>query len=154
MARVSDVSSNRRLLLGGAMAAWLLFAASFLMPVMRNMSMVGWEACWGYLSEQLDVPNFWREVQREPLTILTCTFSWTNTTMFIAPAVLWRWPRWAGLLSFLLVLGGLVPCIYFHEGIGKGELRVGFYCWVSSMFLMASVGLWNWLWYRRNPSHL
>jgi len=144
----SGIFLNRRLILGGALVVWLLFAASFLMPVTGGMN--GWEAFWMYVSEQLDVPAFWQEIQRKPLLVLTCTFSWTNATMFFAPIILWYWPRWSGLLGLLLVLGGLVPGVCFQEMVMKNELSPGFYCWVGSIFLMAGVCFWDWRGYRRN----
>ena len=151
MARASDVSSNRRFILVSAIAAWLPFAASFLMPVVSEL--VGWEAFWFYLSKTLEPVDFWRHVQGEPLSALIVTFSPTNIAMLIAPVVLWLWPRWSGWLGLLLVLGGLVPCVCFHEMVANRELSYGYYCWVGSIFLMAGVCFWNWLWPRRNAAH-
>ena len=149
MARVPGIFLNRRLILGSAWAVWLLFAASFLMPVARDMSMLGWQAFWFYLSEQSKVLNFWQEIQNEPLNILTTTFAGTNGSMFIAPVMLWRWPRWSGWLGFLLAGGGLVPFVLYHPMIAQNELRIGFYCWVDSILLMGVVCFWNWLGHRR-----
>lgn len=152
MTRTPGIFLNRRFILGSAAAVWLLFAASFFMPVTGGM--VGWEAFWMYVGEQLNVPSFWQEIQRQPLMVLTCTFSWTNATMLFALIILWRWPRWSGLLGLLLILGGLVPCLCFHEMVVKNELSCGFYCWVGSIFLMAGVCFCNWLWHRRHAAYL
>ena len=154
MARASDVFLNRRFILGGAVAVWLLFAASFLMPVTRSMDLPGWEAFGMYVGEQLNVPEYWQKIQRNPLTVFSSTFLGTNSLMLIAPILLWRWPRWAGWLGLFLALGGLVPVVSFHEMVLNNELRIGFYCWVGSIFLMAGVGFWNWRWCRRNASRL
>ncbi len=149
MAVVSGIFSKRRFILGGAAAVWLLFAASFLMPVMQDANMLGWQAFWFYLSKTLDPVDFWRHVQTDPVDALVVTFTSTNGSMLLAPVLLWRGSRWSAWLGFFLVLGGLVPCVAFHEMVVKNELRCGFYCWVGSIFLMAGAGFWNWLWYRR-----
>ena len=151
MARVSSIFPNRRFILGGAITVWLLFAASFLMPVTSGL--VGWEAFWFYLSKTLEPVEFWQHAQGEPLSALVVTFSPTNIAMLLAPVVLWLWPRWSGWLGLLLVLGGLVPCACFHEMVVQNELSCGFYCWVGSIFLMAGVCFWIWIWHRRKAAH-
>lgn len=84
-----------------------------------------------------DLPEYWRQIAREPMSVLISTFPSTNCAVFIAPLILWRWPRWAGWLGFALALGGLAPLFAFYESIVKNQLRAGFYCWVISIFLMA-----------------
>lgn len=153
MAHVPGIVLNRRLILGSAWVAWLLFVASFLMPVARDMNMPGWRAFWFYLSEQLKVLNFLQEIQNEPLNILTTTFAGTNGSMFIAPVILWRWPRWSGWLGFLLAGGGLVPLVLYHQMIAEEELRIGFYCWVDSILLMAGLSWWTFLAHRRSATN-
>ena len=141
MDRIFASISNRRFILFGALLVWLLFVASFFMPVTKDGSMVGWQAFWFYVAEMWDIPNYWRQVASEPIAALVPTFPATNFALFIAPLILWRWPRWAGWLGFALVLGGGVPLFWFYELIVKNELRVGFYCWVISIFLMAVLSL-------------
>ena len=141
---------QRRFLLVGAALVWLLFAASFLMPVAKAIDVNGATAFWHYLSEMLDVLDYWRQVQREPRLILASAFPSTNGLMFIAPVILLRWPRWSGLAGVLLTLGGLAPLVLFFEMILNNELRVGFYCWVSSIFLMALLCLLDWTRQRRS----
>lgn len=139
MDRVFDTIMQRRLILFGAVLVWLLFVASFLMPVTKGIDMAGWAAFWHYVTEMWDLPDYWRKIQREPLAILVSTFPSTNGLVFIAPIVLFRWPRWSGWLGYVLTLGGLVPLFLFFEMVIKNELRVGFYCWVISIFLMAAL---------------
>ena len=134
---VFDTIMQRRLILFGAVLVWLLFVASFLMPVTTEMDLVGWQAFWIYVAEMWDVPEYWSQIQREPSAILTSTFPSTNGLVFIAPVVLFRWPRWSGWLGYFLTFGGLVPLFLFFEEVIDNQLRVGFYCWVISIFLMA-----------------
>ena len=149
MDRAFDTIMQRRLILFGAVLVWLLFVASFLMPVTKGIDMAGLQAFWHYVTEIWDLPDYWRKIQREPLAILVSTFPSTNGLVFIAPILLFRWPRWSGWLGGFLMLGGLVPLfIFFKEVIGN-ELRVGFYCWVSSIFLMALLCLLDWTRQRR-----
>lgn len=131
---------------------WLLFVASFVMPVTSGM--VGWEAYWFYLRETLQPVSFWQEVQSHPESALILAFSPTNIAMLLAPVMLWRWPRWSGWLGVFLVLGGLVPCACFHDMVKTNELSIGYYCWVGSIFLMAGVCFWNWLWHRSGAVRL
>ena len=69
MDRVLDTIMRRRLILFGAALVWLLFVASFLMPVTKD-GMFGWQAFWFYLADVLDARNYWREIQRNPWAIL------------------------------------------------------------------------------------
>ncbi|HWN97134.1 MAG TPA: hypothetical protein VNT99_19040 [Methylomirabilota bacterium] len=140
---------QRRLILFGAVLVWLLFAASFLMPVIKGDDMAGWQAFWMYVTEIWDVPNYWRQIQREPSAILVSTFPSTNGLVFIAPVVLFRWPRWSGWLGGFLTFGGLVPVFGFFGMVIDNQLRVGFYCWVISIFLMALLCLLDWTRQRR-----
>lgn len=126
--------ARRQIILLSAVLIWLLFLASFLMPVVQSPSMVGWEAFWYTVRDLWDLPDYWQRVRREPILILFSTFPSTNGVMFIAPIILFRWPRWAGWLGVAPTFGGLVPLyIYFDSMRG---LLVGFYCWVTSIFLM------------------
>ena len=149
MNHVSIIDSNRRFILFGAFLVWLLFAASFLMPVTKGIDMAGWAAFWHYVTEIWDLPDYWRLIQREPWALLISTFPSTNGLMFIAPVFLFRWPQWSGWLGGFLTFGGLVPLLVFFEGIIKNQLRVGFYCWVISIFLMALLCLLAWTRQRR-----
>ena len=149
MDRVFDTIMQRRPILFGAVLVWLLFVASFLMPVMRDKSMIGWEAFWYYVEETWDLPDYWRQVQREPLAILISTFPSTNGLVFIAPVVLFRWPRWSGWFCGFLTFGGLVSLFGFFEMVIDNQLNVGFYCWVISIFLMALLCLLDWTRQRR-----
>jgi hypothetical protein len=142
--RVFDDIIQRQHILFGAVWVWLLFVASFLMPVMADKSMIGWEAFWYYAKEVGDLRDYWRQIQREPLASLISTFPATNVAVFIAPVVLFCWPRWSGGLSAFLAVGGLVPPLIFFEMVIKNELHVGFYCWVISIFLMALLCLLDW----------
>lgn len=137
---VSASIANRRSILFGALLVWLLFLASFLMPVTTG-GMVGWQAFGIYVGEMWDFRDYWRHVADEPLAALVSTFPATNFAVFIAPLILFRWPRWSGWLGLALALGGFVPLFGFYEAIVKNELRVGFYCWVISIFLMAIICL-------------
>jgi hypothetical protein len=139
MTRVPGSLLDRRFLLGGAVAVWVLFAASFFMPVVRSMDLPGWEAFGMYLGEQLNVPEYWRKIQQSPASAFSCTFLFTNSLMLIAPVLLWGWPRWAGWLGLFLMLGGIVPVVAFNQMVKTNELRFGYYCWVGSIFLMAGV---------------
>ena len=134
-----DVISNRRFNLSGAVLVWLLFVASFFMPVTTNADMVGWQAFFFYLSYMWDLPEYWEQITRAPASIFISTFPSTNGAMFIAPFILYRWPRWAGVLGFVLILGGLVPIIGFHQEVAENQLRVGYYCWIASICLMAAL---------------
>ena len=107
------------------------------MPVADAIDVVGWGAFWHYVEEIWDLPNYWREIQRKPWIILFSTFPSTNGLMFIAPLILFRWPRWSGVMGFFLALGGLVPIICFYQEVAENQLRVGYYCWVTSICLMA-----------------
>jgi len=141
MDHVSATNTNRRFILFGALLVWLLFVASFFMPVMKDGDMVGWQAFWFYVAEMWNIPGYWRQVAGLPMAAFVSTFPATNGAVFIAPLILWRWPRWAGWLGFALILGGSVPVFGFYELIVKNELRVGFYAWVISIFLMAILSL-------------
>lgn len=134
-----DAISNRRYILSGASLVWLLFVASFFMPVAQNIEWVGWQASLFYLSSIWDLPEYWQEITRKPISLLSSTFPSTNGAMFIAPVILFRWPRWSGALGFILALGGLAPIVGFFEMMAENELRVGYYCWVTSICLMAVV---------------
>jgi hypothetical protein len=134
-----DVISNRCVILAGALLVWLLFVASFLMPVAENIDWVGWQAFLFYLSSTWDLPEYWQEITRHPTALLASTFPSTNGAMFIAPLILFRWPRWSGALGFGLALGALAPIVCFFETMAENELRVGYYCWVTSIWLMAAV---------------
>jgi hypothetical protein len=57
---------------------------------------------------------------------------------------LFRWPRWSGWLGGFLISGGLVPLFGFLEMVVRNELRIGFYCWVISILLMALLCLVDW----------
>src|ERR1051325_10263193 len=140
---------QRRLILLGAILVWLLFAASFLMPVIKGDDMAGWQAFWYYVRKMRNLPNYWRQTQQAPMAIFISTFSSTNGAVFIAPFVLFRWPRWAGGLGVFLAFGGLVPLLGFLEMVINDELRLGFYCWVISIFLMALLCLLDWMRQRR-----
>jgi hypothetical protein len=149
MDRVFDTIMQRRLILFGAVLVWLLFVASFLMPVTKGIDMVGWAAFWHYVTEIWDLPGYWRQIQREPCAILISTFPSTNCLMFIAPIFLFCWPQWSGWLGGFLTVGGLVPLLVFLKMVIENQLRVGFYCWVSSIFLMALLCLLDWTRQRR-----
>jgi hypothetical protein len=49
------------------------------------------------------------------------------------------------------LLSGWQPCALsgFFEMVTKNELRIGFYCWVISIFLMALLCLLDWTRQRR-----
>lgn len=128
---------NRRFSLCAALLVWLLFVASFFMPVSENVDWVGWQAFVFYLAEMWELPEYWEKITRQPMALLISTFPSTNGTMFLAPLILFRWPRWSGALGFVLALGGLVTMIAFHREIAENQLRVGYYCWVTSICLMA-----------------
>ena len=132
-----DVISNRRFILFGALLVWLLFAASFFMPVHNSVEMLGWEAFFFYFASMLDLPDYWQEITRKPMVLLITTFPSTNGAMFIAPLILSRWPRWSGVLGFALALGGFVTIVCFYQEVADNQLRVGYYCWVTSICLMA-----------------
>ena len=150
MERVFDTVMQRRLILFGAVLVWLLFLASFLMPVMKGADdLIGWQAFWYYVEETWDWPDYWRQIQRDPSAILASTFPSTNGLVFIAPVVLFRWPRWSGWLGGFLAFGGLVPLFGFWKLVIENQLRVGFYCWVISIFLMALLCLLDWTQQRR-----
>jgi len=150
MDRVFDTNMQRRLILFGAVLVWLLFVASFLMPVLGDADdITGWQAFWYYVAEMWPVPKYWRQIQQHPSALLISIFPSTNGLMFIAPVVLFRWPRWSGWLGGFLTLGGLVPLFGFVEMILRNELRVGFYCWISSIFLMPLLCLLAWTRQRR-----
>jgi hypothetical protein len=150
MARAFYPIMQRRLILFGAVLVWLLFVASFLMPVAKAIDATGGAAFWHYMAEMWDVLEYWRQVQREPRLVLVSAFPSTNGLMFIAPIILLRWPRWSGLVGVLLTFGGLAPLVLFFEMILNNELRVGFYCWVISIFLMALLCLLDWTRQRRS----
>ena len=150
MDRVFHTITQRRLILPGAVLVWLLFVASFLMPVTTGIDATGFAVFWQYASEIWDLPDYWRQIQREPSAILASTFPSTNALVFIAPVVLFRWPRWSGWLGGFLTFGGLVPLFLFFEMVIRNELRVGFYCWVISIFLMALLCLLDWTRQRRS----
>lgn len=139
MHHVFHIILKRRFILFGALLVWLLFVASFFMPVTKDVSMVGWQAFGVYVGVMWDLPEYWRQIAREPMAVLISTFPSTNCAVFIAPLIPWRWPRWAGWLGFVLVLGGLAPLFGFYESIVKNQLLAGFYCWVISIFLMAAL---------------
>ena len=149
MDRAFETITQRRRILFGAVLVWLLFVASFLMPVTKGLDVMGVAAFWHYAAEVWDVPNYWRKIQQEPLAVLSSTFLSTNGLMLIAPVVLFRWPRWSGWLAGFLGAGGLVPLFGFFEMVIKSELRVGFYCWVMSIFLMALLCFLEWMRQRR-----
>ena len=149
MERVFDTVMQRRLILFGAVLVWLLFVASFLMPVTKGIDATGFAVFWHYVTEIWDVPDYWREIQRKPSAILASTFPSTNGLVFIAPVVLFRWPRWSGWLGGFLTFGGLVPLFIFFEEVIDNQLRVGFYCWVISILLMALLCLLDWMRQRR-----
>src|SRR6185295_6756892 len=109
MDRVFDTIMHRRLILFGAVLVWLLFVASFLMPVAKAIDATGGVAFWHYLGEMWDVADYLRQVQREPRLVLVSAFTSTNGLMFIAPVILLRWPRWSGLVGVLLTFGGFAP---------------------------------------------
>ena len=134
-----DVISNRRFILTSSLLVWLLFVASFFMPVAENIDWVGWQASLFYLAEMWEVPEYWQKIMRQPMALLISTFPSTNGAMFVAPLVLFRWPRWSGALGFALALGGLVTIICFFEMLADNQVRVGYYCWVTSICLMAVV---------------
>jgi hypothetical protein len=144
MDRVFDTIMQRRLILFGAVLVWLLFAASFVMPVTTGIDATGFAVFWHYVTEIWDLTDYWRKIQREPWALLISTFPSTNGLVFIAPVVLFRWPRWSGWLGGFLTAGGLVPLFLFFEMVIGNELRVGFYCWVISIFLMALLCLLDW----------
>ena len=137
MNRDSSNISNRRFILFGAFLVWLLFVASFFMPVAQNTDMVGWEAFLFYLSSMWDLPEYWQQITRNPIALLLSTFPSTNGAVFVAPLIFFRWPRWSGALGFVLVLGGLAPIICFFEMLADNQLLVGYYCWIASICLMA-----------------
>ena len=141
---------QRRFILLGAALVWLLFVASYLMPVTTGIDATGLAVFWHYMAEIWDFPDYWRTIQREPLAILFSTFPFTNGAVFIAPLVLFRWARWSGGLGAFLAVGGLVPVLVFSEMVIKNELRVGFYCWVISIFLMALLCVLDWTRQRRS----
>ena len=143
MDRAFDTVMQRRLILFGAVMVWLLFVASFLMPV-KGGELIGWQAFWFYVTEICDLPDYWSQIQRQPLAALVSTFPVTNGLVFVAPIVLFRWPRWSGGVGGFLTFGGLVPTFVFFEMAIKNELRVGFYCWVISILLMALLCLLDW----------
>jgi hypothetical protein len=149
MDRVFDTIMQRRLILFGAVLVWLLFVASFLMPVAKSIDVTGGAAFWHYVTEIWDFPDYWREIQREPVAILASTFPSTNGLVFIAPVVLFRWPRWSGWLGGFLTFGGFAPLFIFFEEVIDNQLRVGFYCWVISIILMALLCLLDWTRQRR-----
>jgi len=149
MDRVFDTIMQRRFILFGTVFVWLLFVASFLMPVLEDKSMIGWQAFWYYVKEIWDLPDYWRQIQREPLVSLISTFPSTNGLLFIAPVILFRWPRWSGWLGSFLTFGGLVPMFLFFQEVIENQLRIGFYCWVISILLMALLCLLDWTRQRR-----
>lgn len=54
---------QRRLILVGAILVWLLFVASFLMPVMKGADgLIGWQAFSHYVTEVWDWPDYWRQI--------------------------------------------------------------------------------------------
>lgn len=120
------------------------------MPVLRDDDSInGWQGFSYYMGEFWPVPKYWREVQRNPWALFISFFPSTNGLMLLAPVVLFRWPRWASWLGGFLPFGGLVPAFGFMEMILRNQLRVGFYCWVSSIFLMALLCLLDWTRQRR-----
>jgi hypothetical protein len=135
--RESSNISNHRFILCAALWVWLLFVASFFMPVTTGIDMVGWQAFGHYMSLMWDLPEYWQNITREPLVIFISTFPSTNGAVFLAPIILFRWPRWSGVLGFALVIGGLVPIVGFYQMVAENQLRVGYYCWVTSICLMA-----------------
>jgi hypothetical protein len=139
MDRVFDTIMQRRLILFGAVLVWLLFVASFFMPVSENVDWLGWKAFLFYLSYMWDVPEYWQEITRNPYALFISTFPSTNGAMFLAPFILFRWPRWSGALGVALIVGGLVPIVGFYRDMAENQLRVGYYCWVTSICLMAVV---------------
>ena len=141
MTPVSTTFIRRHSILVNAILVWLLFLASFLMPVVKSDSMVGWQAFLFYMEEMWNWQGYWREVQQNPMALWSSAFPSTNCAMFIAPVILFRWPRWSGWLGCALTLGGLVPLFGFFEMIVKNELRAGYYCWVGSILLMAILSL-------------
>lgn len=150
MHRVFHTVMQRRLILSGAVLVWLLFVASFLMPVAKGMDLAGWQAFWFYVAEMWDTANYWRQIQQNPLAIFISTFASTNGLVFVAPVVLFRWPRLSGWVAGFLMFGGLVPLFGFFGGIIKNEFRIGFYCWLISIFLMALLCLLEWRRQRRS----
>ena len=68
-----------------------------------------------YFSSMLDLPEYWQEITRKPIELLSSAFPSTNGAVFIAPIILFRWPRWSGALGFALALGGLVTIICFFK---------------------------------------
>jgi hypothetical protein len=98
---------------------------------------VGWQAFLAYIYEMWDLPEYWQQITRKPIALLSSTFPSTNGAVFIAPIILFRWPRWSGWLGFVLALGGLAPIVVFFEMMAENDLLVGYYCWVTSICLMA-----------------
>ena len=140
---------QRRFILFGAVLVWLLFVASFLMPVTKGIDGIGLQVFWYYVTEIFDVPGYWRKIQQQPSAILASTFPSTNVLVLIAPIVLFHWPWWSGWLGGFLAAGGIVPLFGFFEMIIRNDLRIGFYCWVISIFLMALFCLLAWMRQRR-----
>jgi len=143
MARVSDVVLDRRLILGGAVMVWLLFATSLLMPYAYHGNQAMWELFKITVREQLNIPQFWRAVQEHPRVILNCTFLFTNTLMMVAPAVLRTWPQLSAWMALALALGAGAAGVRFFYAMAGDHLASGFYCWITSVLLMSGVCFWN-----------
>jgi hypothetical protein len=144
MARISDVFLDRRLILGGAVMVWLLFATSLLMPsYVERDGLAVWELFRDMMSAQVNIPLFWRAVQEHPRVILNCTFLFTNTLMMVAPAVLRAWPQCSAWMALALALGAGAAYVRFLHMMAGDHLASGFYCWITSVLLMAGVFFWN-----------
>jgi len=143
MSRDSDIIWYRRLILGGAGMVWLLFATSLLMPYARDGNQAMWELFKIAVSEQLNAPQFWRAMRDHPSVILNCTFLFTNMLMIIAPAVLRIWPQLSAWMALTLALGAGAAGVRFFYMMAGDHLASGFYCWLSSVFLMSGVFFWN-----------
>jgi len=127
--------------------ATFLYVLSWLMPVVDGGTTLpdglpGWEAfrlalspIWSY--EGLAGDNWWSDL----LSVLSAL---TNIAFLAAAAVLTSWPqRFRRGIFWSLMSAAIINALWLVLSAERGDLRIGYYLWLSSFIVLAVVARSN-----------
>jgi len=138
---------RRRIRLAGGTiaAAYLLFVASMFLPATNILQRAGTPSGTPLSGRQALSSIQVLGAQPlvfvvEPRALLLLAFPPLNLLMLLSPLFVAFQRGWSFWLAFVLVPGGLLA-LALPESL-TGDLFVGFYAWVGSLFLMSAGCIW------------
>lgn len=138
---------SRRIRLAGATiaAAYLLFVTSMFLPATNILQRAGTPpgtplSGWQALSSIQVLGAQPLVFVAEPRALLLVTFPALNLLMLLSPLFVAIQRGWSFWLAFFLVPGGLL-LLALPESL-TGDLYVGIYAWIGSLFLMSAGCIW------------